>query len=141
MRSERAETSFCISKRIVSPDKNIKSSLEVFQLSRETSGSPCQCRNIMAQISIHTFYRKRIIFVVNIEDMLTGKDHIQIAIIPICTVLLRFRGRIHHLLYGLGGFVHTYHMSYNLSGFSARHDHDIDIFLGFRVGLTLQEPV
>lgn len=67
---------FLKSKKVVSPSEKSKNSLKVLQLSRETPAAPRQRRDIMAQISVDTLYRKSIIFVVDIEDMLPGKDYI-----------------------------------------------------------------
>ena len=70
---------FLEAKAVVSSDKNSKDSLKIFQLSRKAPAAPCQCRNIMAQISIDTLHCEGIVFVVDIEDMLTWKNDIQIA--------------------------------------------------------------
>lgn len=52
----------------------------------------------MAQVGVDPFYGEGVVFVVNIEDMLSRKDHIQIPKVSIRTVLLCLRGRIHHRL-------------------------------------------
>ena len=67
---------FMNSKTVVSPHEHSQNSLEIFQLSRKTSTSPRQCRNIMAQISVDTLHREGVTLVVNIEDMISGKNDI-----------------------------------------------------------------
>lgn len=45
----------------------------------------------MAQIRVDAFYREGVIFVMDIEDALPRKDHIQVSRVTIGTVLLRHR--------------------------------------------------
>ena len=73
----------------------------------------------------------------DIENVLSR----EIAAVPIRAVLLSLWGRIHHLLDCSGRFVHTRHMTYNLSWLPAHHRHDIDVFPRFRAGLAFQKPV
>ncbi len=73
--------------------------------------------------------------------MFSLEDHIQIAAIPIRAVVSSLRGRIRHLLERCRRFIGARCMASNLSWFSARHCHDIDIFPSSRGGLALQEPV
>lgn len=93
---------FMNSKTVVSPHEHSQNSLEIFQLSRKTSTSPRQCRNIMAQISVDTLHREGVTLVVNIEDMISGKNDIYVAGVPICAILSCLGSRVHHLLNGLG---------------------------------------
>ena len=68
---------FLPAEAIIGHHKNSKDSLEILQLSGETPAATRQRWDIMAQISIDTLYGKGVIFVVDIEDMLSWKDHIQ----------------------------------------------------------------
>lgn len=85
-------------KMVVSPNKNSKDSLKIFQLSRETPAPSGQCRNIMTQISVDTLHRKGAILVVDIVNMLPRKDHIQISVVSVCAILFRLRSGIDHPL-------------------------------------------
>ena len=67
---------FLPAEAVISLHKNSKDSLEILQLSGETPAAPRQCWDIMAQISVDPLYGKGVIFVVDIEDMLSRKDHI-----------------------------------------------------------------
>lgn len=132
---------FLYTKAVKSADKNSKNGLKVLQLSGKAPAAPCQSRDIMPQVSVDTFHCEGVTFVMDIEDVLSWEDHVQIAAIPIRAVLLSLLGCIHHLLDCSGRFVRTHHMTYNLSWLSAHHCHDIDIFPRFRAGLAFQEPV
>jgi len=59
------------SKAVVSLNKNCKNRLEILQLSWKASAVPCQCWDIMAQISIDAFHREGVIFVVDIVNVLS----------------------------------------------------------------------
>ena len=91
----------------------------------------------MAQISIDTLNRERVILIVDIEDMPSWKDYIQIPIVSIGTIPFRLRSCIHHLLDRLGGFVPAYNMTHNLTWLSAYHRYNVDIFSGFCSGPAL----
>ena len=95
----------------------------------------------MPQVKSDTFHGEGVAFVMDIEDVLSREDHVQIAAIPICAVSLRFRGCIHHPLDCSERFVRTHHMTCNLSRLPAHHRHDIDVFPRFRAGLAFQKPV
>ena len=136
-----AKTTFLRTKAVISANKNSKNGLKVLQLSGKAPAAPCQSRDIMPQVSVDAFHCEGITFVMDIENVLSWEDHVQIAAVPICAVLLSLWGCIHHLLDCSGRFVHTRHMTYNLSWLSAHHRHDIDIFPCFCAGLALQEPV
>ena len=134
-------TIFLCTKAVISANKNSKDGLKVLQLSGKAPAAPCQSWDIMPQVSVDAFHCEGVAFVMDIEDVLSREDHVQIAAVPICAVLLSLWGRIHHLLDCSGRFVHTRHMTYNLSWLPAHHRHDIDVFPSFRAGLALQEPV
>ena len=129
------------SKTIISMNKDREDRLKILQFSRETPAPPGQCRNIMAQISIDAFHREGVILVVNVKDMFSWKDHIQVSVVPVCAVYFRLRSHVYHPLDRPGGLIPTYSMSHYLPGFSAHHRHNVDIFPGFRPGLVLQKPV
>ena len=128
---------FLPAKAVISLHKNSKDSLEILQLSGETPAAPRQCWDIMAQISVDPLYGKGVIFVVNIEDMLSWKDHIQISVVSIRTIAFRIRSCIDHLLDRPRHLVPAYGMPQNLSRISAHHRHNIDVFSGFCPGFIL----
>ena len=128
---------FLKAKAVISSNKNSQNSLKIFQFSRKASAAPCQCWNIMAQISIDTLNRERVILIVDIEDMPPWKDYIQIPIVSIGTIPFRLRSCIHHLLNRPGGFAPAYHVTHNLTWLSAYHRHNVDIFSGLCPGPTL----
>ena len=128
---------FLPAKAVISLHKNSKDSLEILQLSGETPAAPRQRWDIMAQISVDALYGKGVIFVVDIADMLSWKDHIQIPAVSICTIAFRLRSRIDHSLDRPGHLVPTHDMSQNLSRISAHHRHNIDVFPGFCSGFIL----
>ena len=128
---------FLEAKTVISSNENSQNRLKIFQFSRKASAAPCQCWNIMAQISIDTLNRERVILIVDIEDMPSWKDYIQIPIVSIGTIPFRLRSCIHHLLDRPGGFVPAYNMTHNLTWLSAYHRHNVDIFSGLCPGPTL----
>jgi hypothetical protein len=89
-------------KTIVSLYKDSKNRLEVFQLPGKTSASPCQRGDIMAQISVDTFHREGVILIVDVVNMFSGIDYVQISLISICTVIFRLRSSVNHPLNCLG---------------------------------------
>ena len=89
---------FLSAEAVIGLHKNSKNGLEILQLSGETPAAPRQRWDIMTQISVDTFYGKGVIFVVDIADMLSWKDHIQIPAVSICTIAFRLRSRIDHSL-------------------------------------------
>ena len=88
--------------------------LKVLQLSEKAAAAPGQSGDIMPQVKSDTFHGEGVAFVMDIEDVLSREDHVQIAAIPICAVSLRFRGCIHHPLDCSERFVRTHHMTCNL---------------------------
>ena len=83
------------SKTVVSMDKNIKDSLEILQVSRKTPAPPRQCWDIVAQISVDTFHREGVILIVDVVNMFSGIEYVQISI---CTVIFRLRSSVNHPL-------------------------------------------
>ena len=69
---------FLQSETVVGLNKNSKNRLEIFQFSGKASASPCQRRDIMAQISIDTFHREGVILIVGVVNMLSWIDYVQI---------------------------------------------------------------
>ena len=126
---------------VISCNKNRKNRLKILQFTRKTTAAPCQCGDIMAQISIDALNSEGVIFVVNIENMLSGEDDIQITRVPIRTIVFCLRCCIYHLLNGPGGLVAAHNMAQDLPQFPAYHRHDVDIFPGFCAGLALQKPI
>ena len=137
----REITAFLCAKAVISTNENSKYGLKVLQLSEKAAAAPDQSGDIMPQVKSDTFHGEGVAFVMDIEDVLSREDHVQIAAIPICAVSLRFKGGVHHPLDCSGRFVRTHHMTYNLSRLPAHHRHDIDVFPRFRAGLAFQEPV
>ena len=134
-------TVLVLPKTIISMNKDSEDRLKILQLSRKTPAPPGQGRDIMAQISIDAFHREGVIFVVNVKDMFSRKDHIQIPAVPVCAVYFRLGSRVYHPLDRPGCLIPAYNMPHNLPGFSAYHRHNVNIFPGFRPGLVLQKPV
>ena len=128
---------FLPAKTVIGLHKNSKNSLEILHLSRETPAAPRQRWDIMAQISIDTLYGKGVIFVVDIEDMLSWKDHIQIPAVSIRTIEFRIRSCIDHSLDRPGHLVPAHGMSQDLSRISTHHRHNIDVFSGLCPGFIL----
>lgn len=132
---------FLEAKAVIGADKNSQDSLKIFQLSGKAPAAPCQRGDIMAQISIDTFHCEGIVFVMDIEDMLTRKDDIQITKISVRAVLFRLRSCVHHFLNGCRRFIQAHHMTQNLTRFPTHHRHDIDVLPRFCPRLNLQKPV
>ena len=85
-------------KTIVSLYKDSKNRLEVLQLPGKTSASQCQRRDIMAQISVDTFHREGVILIVDVVNMLSWIDYVQISLISICAVILCLWSSVNHPL-------------------------------------------
>lgn len=132
---------FLNAKAIVCLNKNSQNRLEVLQFSWKAPASPCQCRDIMAQISIDTFHREGVIFVVYIVDVLPRIYHIQVPLIAICAIIFCLRSRIYHSLDRSGRFIPTCHMPQNLPRLAAHHCHNVDVFPCFCPGFIFQIPV
>ena len=85
-----AIAAFLCAKAVISTNENSKYGLKVLQLSEKAPAAPCQGRDIMPQVSVDTFHGESIIFALNIENVLSREDHVQIAAIPTRAVSLRF---------------------------------------------------
>ncbi len=107
-------TAFLCAKAVISTNENSKYGLKVLQLSEKAAAAPDQSGDIMPQVKSDTFHGEGVAFVMDIEDVLSREDHVQIAAIPICAVSLRFRGCVHHPLDCSERFVRTHHMTCNL---------------------------
>lgn len=86
-------------KTIVSLHKDSKNRLEVLQLPEKTSAPPCQRRDIMAQISMDAFCCGGVILIVDIVNMLSWKDRIQISAVPVCAVHFCLGSHVYHPLF------------------------------------------
>ena len=85
-----AIAAFLCAKAVISTNESSKYGLKVLQLSEKAPAAPCQGRDIMPQVSVDTFHGESIIFALNIENVLSREDHVQIAAIPTRAVSLRF---------------------------------------------------
>ena len=83
-------TAFLCAKAVISTNENSKYGLKVLQLSGKAPAAPGQSGDIMPQVKSDTFHGEGVAFVMDIEDVLSREDHVQIAAIPICAVSLRF---------------------------------------------------
>ena len=70
---------FLQSETVVGLNKNSKNCLEIFQFSGKASASPCQRRDIMAQISVDTFHREGVILIVDVLNMLSRIDYVNVV--------------------------------------------------------------
>ena len=95
----------------------------------------------MAQISVGSLNCERVILVVDIIDVFSGKDHIQIPNLSICAVPPCFRSPVRHALDRLRSFIQPGHMPHDLPWAAANHRYDIDILPSIRMRLLLQEPI
>lgn len=122
---------------VISTHKNSQNCLKVLQLSGKTSAAPGQRGDIMAQISVDTFHREGVLFVVDIEDMFPWKDHVQIPAVSVGAVMFRRRRCVYHTLDCPGHFVSAHNMAHNLPRFPAHHRDNVDIFPCFCPGFVL----
>ena len=95
----------------------------------------------MAQVSVDTLNREGIVLVVDIEDMLPWKDHIQISVVSVRTIAFRIRGGIHYFLYRPGRFIPAHCVPQNLAGLPAHHCYNINVFPVFCPWFVLQKPI
>lgn len=86
LRIASTKASFFQSEAIVSVKENRKDSLQIFQLSWKTPAAPSKAGNVVTKISIHALYRKCVFLVMDIANMFSRKDHIQIATVPVHTI-------------------------------------------------------
>ena len=138
---DRAESVLRFAKTVVGPYKDRKHRLEVLQFSGKTPAAARQGRDIMAQIGIDALHREGVILVVNVENVLPGKDHVQITGISVCAVSFCLRSRVHHALDRPRAFIPAYGVSHDLPRAAAHHRHDVDVFTGLCTGPVFQEPV
>ena len=87
----------------------------------------------MAQVGIDAFYREGIFFVMNIEDMLSRINNIQITDITVCAVSLGIGSGIHHALDRLRSFISA--------DLTADHCHNINVLSCFCLRFEFEEPV
>ena len=113
----------------------------IFRFPRKPSAAARRRRNIMPQISIAPLQRKSILFVVNMENMFSRKDHIQISIVSVCTILLCHQNCVCHLPDCSSCFIPAYYMADYLTRLSTYHGYYIDVFPCFRPWLILQKPI
>ena len=95
----------------------------------------------MAQVGIDTFYCEGIFFVVNIEDVFSRIDNIQITGITVCAVSLGIGSGIHHALDRLRSFISADSMTYDLPWLTAHHRYDIDVLSCFCLRFAFKKPV
>lgn len=95
----------------------------------------------MAQVGIDAFYREGIFFVMNIEDMLSRINNIQITDITVCAVSLGIGSGIHHALDRLRSFISADRVTYDLPGLTADHCHNINVLSCFCLRFEFEEPV
>ena len=88
-------------KTIISGYKDFYYRIKSFQLSRETPASSGKNRDIMAQISVDTLNSESVLFVVNIVNMPSRINHIQVAAVSVCVISTGFWRGIYDLLYPL----------------------------------------
>ena len=95
----------------------------------------------MAQISIDTLHSEGVIFIVDVVNMLSRIDYVQLSLISICAVIFCLGSSIYHSLNRLGCLILTYNMPHYLPGFSTHHRHDVDVFPSSCPWFVLQVPV
>ena len=132
---------FLQSETVVGLNKNSKNCLEIFQFSGKASASPCQRRDIMAQISVDTLNSESVLFVVNIVNMLSRIYHIPISNISVCVISTGFWRGVYHPLYSLSCFVLCHIKARYHAWISAYRGHHIHIFAGFSIWLFTNKPV
>ena len=89
---------FLKSETVVSANEDSKNCLKVFQLPGKTPAAPCQGGDIMAQISIDAFHSEGVILVVYVVNMFSWINDIQIAAVPVGTIIFRLRSHVDHPL-------------------------------------------
>ena len=95
----------------------------------------------MAQVGIDAFYCEGIFFVMNIEDVFSRINNIQITGITVCTVSLGIGSGIHHALDRLRSFISAYSVTYDLPGLTADHCHNINVLSCFCLRFEFKKPV
>ena len=128
-------------KTIISGHKDFYYRIKSFQLSRETPAPPGQHWDIMAQISIDTLNSESVFFVVNIVNMLSRINHIQVAAVSVCVISTGFWRGIDDSLYPLRCFVLRHIKTHYHAWISAHRGHHIHILTGFGMGFFTNKPV
>lgn len=82
-------------------NKDLYYGIESLQLSRKTPASSGKGRNMVVQISVDTLNSEGVLFVVNIVNMLSRINHIQVAAVSVCVISTGFWRGIYDLLYPL----------------------------------------
>lgn len=95
----------------------------------------------MAQVGIDAFYREGVFFVVDIEDVFSWINNIQITGITVCAVSLSIRSGIHHALDRLRSFIPADSMTYDLPRLTADHCHNINVLSRFCLRFEFKKPV
>ena len=95
----------------------------------------------MAQVGIDAFYREGVFFVVDIEDVFSRIDNIQITGITVCAVSLSIGSGIHHALDRLRSFIPADSVTYDLPRLTAHHRYDIDVLSCFCLRFAFEKPV
>ena len=84
------------SKTVISLNKNSKNSLEILQLPWKTPAPPGQCWDIMTQISVDTFHREGVFLIMDVVNMSSWVDYIQIPLVSVCAVTFCLRRSVNH---------------------------------------------
>ena len=135
------ELVFSKAKPIVGSGKDREYSLKMPQFPGEAPAASGQRRDIMAQVGIDTLHSERVILIVDIVNMRSRIDYVQVPDIPVRAVCFGLRSRVHDLLDHPGGLDLAYRVPHDLPWAAAHHRHDIDVLTGFCPGLPLQKPV
>ena len=126
---------------IVSVGKNLQNSLQSFNAARKTSASTTQNRDIVPQIGINAFYATGIFFIVDISDMLTRIDYINISCITVGTVIICRRRIINQCLNTIRGLVISRIDTDNLTGNTTDKRDNIAIFPRFGCSFLSDKPI
>lgn len=137
----KAVVVFGNAKAVIGSDKDLNHCVKGIQLSREASALSCEDWNIVAQISIDPLNSEGVLFVVNIVNMLSRINHIQVSAISVCTISTGFRRGIYDSLYPLRCFVLCHVKTRYHAWISAYRGHYIHIFTGFSIGFFTNKPV
>ena len=95
----------------------------------------------MAQVGIDAFYREGVFFVVDIEDVFSWINNIQITGITVCAVSLGIRSGIHHALDRLRSFIPADSVTYDLPRLTADYGHNINVLSCFCLRFEFEKPV
>lgn len=95
----------------------------------------------MAQVCIDAFYHEGVFFVVDIEDVFSWINNIQITGITVCAVSLSIGSGIHHALDRLRSFIPADSVTYDLPRLTADHCHNINVLSCFCLRFEFEKPV